>query len=125
MAVIPAGRVTTLKPRTGSRFADGRAGEVMYLPRLRRSDLDAPGIRRRRRGRGWSYTDSDGTALDDPAVRARIDSLVIPPAWRDVWICPSANGHIQAVGTDAAGRRQYRYHVDEVLAAARQLGLAV
>jgi DNA topoisomerase-1 len=52
----------------------------------------------------------DGTPLKDPEVLARIEALVIPPAWRDVWIDPHPNGHIQAVGTDAAGRRQYRYH---------------
>jgi DNA topoisomerase I len=78
--------------------------------RLTRSDLAAPGIRRRRRGRGFSYLDPDGTAIRDPVALARIRSLVIPPAWEDVWICADPDGHIQAIGTDAAGRRQYRYH---------------
>jgi DNA topoisomerase I len=77
--------------------------------RLRRSDPSAPGWRRRARGRGFSYTDADGAPLP-PAEVARIKALVIPPAWRDVWVCPHPNGHIQAVGTDAAGRRQYLYH---------------
>ncbi|MEU4744500.1 DNA topoisomerase IB [Actinosynnema sp. NPDC023658] len=77
--------------------------------RLRRSDPSAPGWCRRARGRGFSYTDADGVPLDPESV-ARIKSLVIPPAWRDVWVCPHPNGHIQAVGTDAAGRRQYLYH---------------
>ncbi|NUS64322.1 MAG: DNA topoisomerase IB [Saccharothrix sp.] len=77
--------------------------------RLRRSDPSGPGWRRRARGRGFSYTDADGAPLP-PEVVARIKALVIPPAWRDVWVCPHPNGHIQAVGTDAAGRRQYLYH---------------
>jgi DNA topoisomerase I len=78
--------------------------------RLRRADVSAPGIRRVRRGRGFSYLNPDGTPVTDPAVLDRIRTLVIPPAWENVWICPWPNGHIQAVGTDAAGRRQYRYH---------------
>ncbi|SDP34948.1 DNA topoisomerase IB [Klenkia soli] len=60
-------------------------------------------------GRGWAFYDEDGTLIRD-ARRARIEGLAIPPAWRDVWICPWPHGHIQATGTDAAGRRQYRYH---------------
>ncbi|HVM21491.1 MAG TPA: hypothetical protein VM307_16150 [Egibacteraceae bacterium] len=81
------------------------------MPRLRRSDCSTPGIRRRRRGRGFSYHwEPTGERVDDPAVLARIEQLVVPPAWQDVWICPYANGHLQAVGTDAAGRKQYRYH---------------
>jgi DNA topoisomerase IB len=63
-----------------------------------------------RRGRGFSYLGLDGEPVRDPELLARIRALVIPPAWRDVWICPIANGHLQAVGTDAAGRRQYLYH---------------
>ncbi len=63
-----------------------------------------------RRGRGWAYYGPGGERVSDPDVLQRIAELVIPPAWSDVWICPAANGHIQAVGTDAAGRRQYRYH---------------
>ena len=67
-------------------------------------------MRRLRRGRGFCYVDAAGDALADADILARIESLVIPPAWKNVWICPYANGHIQAVGTDAAGRRQYLYH---------------
>jgi DNA topoisomerase IB len=63
-----------------------------------------------RRGRGFSYVDADGRAVDDAKTLDRIDELVIPPAWKNVWICPYPNGHIQAVGTDAAGRKQYLYH---------------
>ncbi len=80
------------------------------MGRLRRSDCHAAGITRVRRGRGFGYVESSGAAVRDPQLRARIEALVIPPAWRDVWICPYANGHIQATGLDAAGRRQYRYH---------------
>jgi DNA topoisomerase-1 len=78
--------------------------------RLRRSDVRGPGLRRMRRGRGFSYHDPDDTPVTDPATLQRIKDLVIPPAWKNVWICPHPNGHIQAVGTDAAGRRQYLYH---------------
>ena len=77
--------------------------------RLRRSDLRAPGLRRRRAGRGFAYNDLDGALIKDDRVD-RIRALAIPPAWKDVWICPWPNGHIQATGVDAAGRRQYRYH---------------
>lgn len=80
------------------------------MPRLKRVDCADPGIRRIRRGRGFSYVDCDGVRIDDPSVLQRIADLVIPPAWEDVWICTAPNGHIQATGTDAAGRRQYRYH---------------
>jgi DNA topoisomerase I len=80
--------------------------------RLRRSDLTKPGYGRRRSGRGFAYLDTDGTALRDPAAVERIKALVLPPAWRDVWICADARGHIQATGVDAAGRKQYRYHDD-------------
>ncbi|MBV9822114.1 MAG: DNA topoisomerase IB [Actinobacteria bacterium] len=78
--------------------------------RLRRSDTDRPGIRRVRCGRGFRYVGVDGTAVRDEAVLQRIRALVIPPAWTQVWICTDPAGHLQAVGTDAAGRRQYRYH---------------
>jgi DNA topoisomerase IB len=82
----------------------------MAPTRLKRSSPQRPGWTRRRRGRGWEYRDVHGEVIRDPAVRARLDALVLPPAWQDVWICPDAGGHIQAVGTDSAGRRQYRYH---------------
>ena len=80
------------------------------MPRLRRADCSAPGLTRRRRGRGFVYLDRNGNRVTDEATLARIDALVIPPAWQDVWICPHPNGHIQATGVDAAGRTQYRYH---------------
>ncbi|MFJ7147430.1 DNA topoisomerase IB [Streptomyces sp. NPDC100445] len=78
--------------------------------RLRTSSCDGPGYRRIRCGQGFRYVDSDGERLADPGHLDRIRALTIPPAWRDVWICPWPNGHLQAVGTDAAGRRQYLYH---------------
>ena len=68
------------------------------------------GISRRRAGRGWAFYNPDGARITDPAQRKRITSLVIPPAWTDVWICPDPNGHIQATARDARGRKQYRYH---------------
>src|ERR671934_2268073 len=80
------------------------------MPRLRRSHCSAPGIRRVRRGRGFSYHEEDGTPVADREVLGRIRALAIPPAWSDVWICPHPRGHIQATGIDAAGRKQYRYH---------------
>src|SRR3954454_21136725 len=79
--------------------------------RLRRSVLGGPGITRKRRGKGFSYYAPDGAPLDDDAALQRIKDLVIPPAWKKVWISPYRNGHIQAVGTDVAGRRQYLYHL--------------
>lgn len=80
------------------------------MPRLRHVDCSEPGLGRRRHGRGFVYVDEHGDRLVDPVELERIKSLVIPPAWTDVWICRLANGHLQAVGTDAAGRRQYLYH---------------
>jgi DNA topoisomerase-1 len=81
------------------------------MARLRRSSADGPGWTRRRAGRGFVYLDEGGVRL--PVEDAeRVKGLVIPPAWRDVWVCPWPNGHLQAVGTDDAGRRQYLYHPD-------------
>jgi len=77
--------------------------------RLRRSDVHGPGWRRRRSGKGFAYFDEDGRLIRDERLD-RVRALAIPPAWRDVWICPWPNGHIQATGIDAAGRKQYRYH---------------
>ena len=69
-----------------------------------------PGIRRRKTGTGFSYARADGSKLSDADVLKRIKALVIPPAWVDVWISPFADGHLQATGRDAKGRKQYRYH---------------
>jgi DNA topoisomerase I len=82
------------------------------MARLRRSVVTGPGLSRRRCGRGFTYTWTSGEKVTDEATLARVKALVLPPAWKDVWICPWPHGHIQAIGTDAAGRRQYRYHDD-------------
>ena len=71
---------------------------------------EEPGIRRRKSGKGFTYTGPGGKKIDDKATLDRIKSLAIPPAYTDVWICATANGHIQATGRDAKGRKQYRYH---------------
>jgi DNA topoisomerase-1 len=78
--------------------------------RLRTSHPSGPGYRRLRHGRGFRFVDADGRRITDEGERRRLKELVIPPAWEDVWICPWPSGHVQAVGTDDAGRRQYLYH---------------
>lgn len=78
--------------------------KLVYYPDTR------PGIRRERRGRGFSYVAADGTRIDRGAERDRIEALAVPPAYEDVWICPKPNGHLQATGLDARARKQYRYH---------------
>jgi DNA topoisomerase IB len=80
------------------------------VPRLHRVDCSEPGFRRRGRGKGFEYFDEDGDRIDEEDVIERIRALGIPPAWKDVWICADPLGHLQATGTDAAGRKQYRYH---------------
>ncbi len=87
---------------------DGRA--AAREAGLRYSSDGRPGITRRKSGRGFSYRAPDGTTIRDAETRARIRALAIPPAWTDVWICPYPNGHLQATGRDARGRKQYRYH---------------
>ena len=78
---------------------------------LRYSSDEEPGIRRRRRGKGFGYVRDDGAAVTTED-RSRIAALVVPPAWTDVWICPDARGHVQATGRDARGRKQHRYHAE-------------
>jgi DNA topoisomerase IB len=80
------------------------------MPRLRRVSPTSPGLHRVRSGAGFRYVDAAGNPVTDEATLARIEALVLPPAWEDVWICPIGHGHLQATGVDAAGRRQYRYH---------------
>lgn len=101
-------------------FGRKRAKKVAVLPAdpyesarlagLRYVTDKQPGITRRRAGKGFLYVDAAGKSVRDNDTLRRIRSLVIPPAWRNVWICPSSEGHLQAVGTDARGRKQYRYH---------------
>lgn len=75
-----------------------------------RVDCSRPGLTRRKHGKGWVYLDASGQEITDPATLERVQGLVLPPAWQDVWICDNPRGHIQATGLDARGRRQYRYH---------------
>jgi DNA topoisomerase-1 len=114
---------------------DPAAGNVGAMPRLRTVSPDTQGLSRRRAGSGFVFLDQAGQRITDPDEIDRIRSLAIPPAWKDVWISPYPNGHIQAVGTDDAGRRQYLYHqvwrikrdkmkFDRVLSAARKLPAA-
>jgi DNA topoisomerase-1 len=84
--------------------AAARAAGLRYV-----SD-QSPGIARQRAKDGFRYLDANGKAVRDGATLARIKALAIPPAWENVWICPHANGHLQACGRDARGRKQYRYH---------------
>jgi DNA topoisomerase-1 len=77
---------------------------------LRYVSDSTPGYTRKRTGTTFSYYDKDGKRITDAALLRRIKSIGIPPAYESVWICPSANGHIQATGLDARGRKQYRYH---------------
>jgi DNA topoisomerase IB len=109
-----------------------RSGNMPLMPRLRTVSPSIKGLTRRRAGSGFVYLDKEGKRITDADEIERIRSLAIPPAWRDVWISPYPNGHIQAVGTDDAGRRQYLYHqdwrikrdkmkFDRVLQAARKL----
>ncbi|PRY92908.1 DNA topoisomerase-1 [Hasllibacter halocynthiae] len=86
--------------------AEARSAGLVWYPD------DRPGIARRRRGRGWSYTAPDGTSIDAADERARLDALAVPPAYTDVWISPKPRGHLQATGRDARTRKQYRYHPD-------------
>src|SRR5918993_4073373 len=79
-------------------------GGLVYV-----SDTE-PGLRRRRAGKGFASLDPKGRVVRDANTLARIRKLAIPPAYRDVWICTRANGHLQATGRDARGRKQYRYH---------------
>jgi DNA topoisomerase I len=92
------------EPPPAESVAAAEAARLRYV-----SDLD-PGIRRVRAGRGFRYVGPDGKPVRDPETLRRIRALVLPPAWRDVWICKRPDGHLQATGRDARGRKQYRYH---------------
>ncbi len=101
-----SGRRTTAPAIAQDPVTSARVAHLRYV-----SDA-GPGIRRRRAGGGFVYLDANGRRIGDRHTLARIRALAIPPAWRDVWICPRADGHIQAVGRDARGRKQYRYHAE-------------
>jgi DNA topoisomerase-1 len=112
---VPAKRIptrTTAKRPTAATPAAAPKAARPRVIRLRRSNTSGTGFTRRRSGRGFSYLDAAGHTVTDPELRARFAALAIPPAWKDVWIAPYPNGHIQATGVDAAGRRQYLYHPD-------------
>jgi DNA topoisomerase I len=89
---------------------DGPSRAAASSAGLRHVSDAAPGLRRRRAGKGFAYADADGAVVRDPPTLERIRTLAIPPAWTDVWICPDPRGHLQATGRDARGRKQYRYH---------------
>src|SRR5262249_30787155 len=104
-----------VKEGRGNRGKRTRARRAEPIEAAKAADLryvsdSRPGIRRRRSGKGFSYVGSDGTPIRDKATLTRIRALAIPPAWTDVWIGPLDNGHLQATGRDARGRKQYRYH---------------
>ncbi|WP_425497707.1 DNA topoisomerase IB [Lysobacter arvi] len=101
---IPAQRNGNGAPKNDACLAAASDGGLVYV-----SDGE-PGLRRMRSGKGFRYVDADGRTVRDAETLARIRSLAIPPAYRDVWICRRANGHLQACGRDARGRKQYRYH---------------
>lgn len=100
--------MAVVRPRAHRLLADGRL--AARAAGLRWVSTDAPGISRRRHGRGFVYRDADGGRVTDRAALARIRALAIPPAWTEVWICADARGHVQACGRDARARKQFRYH---------------
>lgn len=85
-------------------------GDIELPADLRYVDDSMPGISRRKLRGKFCYFDTQGQRIRDPKEVARINALAVPPAYTDVWICPLANGHLQATGRDARGRKQYRYH---------------
>jgi DNA topoisomerase I len=107
-----AGGANGTNGANGTAGGNGVAREIARAAGLRYATDARPGFTRRRSGRGWTYRDRDGRAIRDRTIRRRIAALAIPPAWTDVWICPWPNGHLQASGRDARGRKQYRYHPD-------------
>lgn len=101
---MPTTRAPKNRPDENAATRTAKAAGLRYV-----SDAD-PGIARRRAGRGFTYRDPQGRTVRDPATLARIRALAVPPAYTEVWICPQANGHLQATGRDRRGRKQYRYH---------------
>ena len=98
-------------------LADSDSAQVIVDPKdaaelagLRYISDARPGVRRKKVGSGFTYTRADGLKVTEPHVLKRIKVLAVPPAWTEVWICPFTDGHIQATGRDAKGRKQYRYH---------------
>src|SRR5215218_3544986 len=93
------------KKRILSPKAQAKAANLRYV------NDGEPGITRKKSGKGFTYTMPNGAKVHHKATLERINALVIPPAWTDVWICPDPDGHIQATARDARGRKQYRYHL--------------
>ena len=104
MARNPAQRGRKLTTLPADPYESAKIAGLRYVT------ADGPGITRKRVGKGFIYTDTEGKRISDPEELKRFGSLVIPPAWTNVWICPSKTGHLQAVGRDARSRKQYRYH---------------
>lgn len=103
-------KTATPKAKTQQAFPSADPVQSARDAGLRYVTDAAPGIQRLKRGTDFRYVDASGKAVNDPATMKRIKSLVIPPAWVEVWICSSANGHLQATGRDVRGRKQSRYH---------------
>ena len=103
-AASPAKKLEACEESGEACEAAAEAAGLVYV-----SD-EHPGISRKRSGKGWRYLDANGRTIKDYWERKRIDQIAVPPAYTDVWICPKANGHIQATGRDDRGRKQYRYH---------------
>ncbi len=103
-----SGALLTDSPDAAERIVDPQ--HVAQSAGLRYVSDARPGIRRKKAGKGFTYTTPDGSRLSEAAVLRRIKALAIPPAWTDVWISPFADGHVQATGRDAKRRKQYRYH---------------
>jgi DNA topoisomerase-1 len=108
LVLVPTQPKSRRRPRLRRIALD--PGEAADAAQLRYVSDSRPGIQRIRQGRAFRYVGADGGPVDDLPTLRRIRSLAIPPAWTQVWICPVAHGHIQAVGRDARGRKQYRYH---------------
>lgn len=103
-------RAPSLRTVVASAIIADDAVAAAKAAKLRHVGDDRPGITRHKAEHGFDYRDLNGELISDVETLARIKSLAIPPAWSDVWICPLPNGHIQATGRDARGRKQYRYH---------------
>jgi DNA topoisomerase-1 len=99
-------------PRQGRLCKRDRSESRPLASRLLFVDDSEPSLTRRRAGRGWAYFDADGRRIADRAEIDRLNAIALPPAYRDAWFCPRENGHLLATGTDARGRKQYRYHPD-------------
>ena len=101
---------TVLRQEKFKHLLNSDSKQLSKIAGLRYVSDQMPGFRRQRRGRGFIYIAPNGECIRDPGLRQRFEALVIPPAWTDVWICPNEKGHVQAIGRDDRGRKQYIYH---------------